>query len=84
MKQCDIHIRLLPEEEIPEGMGDIGLQTEVHVDGADVIERLALMHTLARALELDKWDIMMYAHLEFRGAYDHETVISNKPMGGTQ
>lgn len=84
MNKCDIHIQLLSEEEIPEGMGEIGLHTEVHVDGADIVERLALMHTLARALELDKLDIMMYAQMELRGIYDNETIISDHPLGGVQ
>lgn len=82
MNKCDIRIQLLPEEEIPEGMGDIGLHTEVHVGGADITERLALMHTLARALDLDKLDIIMYAHMEFKGVFDHETIISAQPLGG--
>jgi len=84
MEKCDIRIQLMPKEDIPEGMGDIGLHTEVHIDGVDIVERLALMHTLATALELDKLDIMMYANMELRGAYDNETIISDKPMGGVQ
>lgn len=84
MKQCDIHIQLLSEEDIPEGMGNLGLQTAVHVEDADVVERLILMHTLARGLELNELDIKIYAQMELLGAFDHETIISNKPMGGAQ
>lgn len=76
MTKCDIHMRMIEPEDIPENMGNTGLATTVELRDADISDKMLLMHTLARVLKLDKVDILMFSAAELDGVFsEHETQI---------
>lgn len=83
MTKCDIHMRMIKPEDIPENMGNTGLATNIELQDADIADKMLLMHTLARVLKLDKVDILMFSAAELDNVFsEHETQI--RMPGGFQ
>lgn len=83
MTKCDIRMRMIKPEDIPENMGDTGLATNIELQDADIADKMLLMHTLARVLKLNKVDILMFSAAELDGVFSkHETQI--RMPGGFQ
>lgn len=81
MTKCDIHIRMIKPEDIPENLGNTGLATTVELRDVDIADKMLLMHTLARVLNLDKVDILMFSAAELDDAFSKSETQIRMPGG---
>lgn len=79
MKSCDIHIRTID----PGDLGDLGLSCSIKIEEADIADKLMLMHTMAKNLYLDPFDILMYAKAKMDHIFDEGTITITMPGGLT-
>lgn len=78
MTKCKIEISMISEEEArkyaPEGCDFDGvLSCSVELQDVTMGDKMLLMHTMARALQLDVMGILAYAMAETKGHFDENT-----------
>lgn len=80
MFKADIRLRTLEMDE------HLGIECNMSVEHADLGDKMMLMHTLAKGLQMNFLDIVMFALSEKAGAFesegDIEIRVPKQPMEG--
>lgn len=69
MFKADIHVKT---HDMDEGLG---IGCSVHVEHADLHDKMILLHTFARALEMRPADIALYALAEKGGLFCQSNIV---------
>ena len=75
MKECKIVLAKVDTDD-----GSTGIEAEVRLIHANMLDKFNLMHSLASALHLDKDDIKMYSLGEVAGIFEKNSTKIEIPI----